>query len=53
MIYTACEVVDGTAYVADEESWQRWRGATRATLKTNVPYPLFGPAQDRLDANLR
>jgi len=53
MLYVACEVVDGTAYVADEEELAEVAWCDRATLKTNVPYPFFGPVQEHLDANLR
>jgi 8-oxo-dGTP diphosphatase len=53
MIYTACEVVDGTAYVADEEELAEVAWSDRATLTAYVPYPFFGPVQDHLDANLR
>jgi 8-oxo-dGTP diphosphatase len=53
MIYTACEVVAGTAHVADEEELAEVAWSDRATLTTYVPYPFFGPVQEHLDANLR
>jgi 8-oxo-dGTP diphosphatase len=53
MIYTACEVVAGTAHVGDEEELAEVAWCDRATLSTYVPYPFFGPVQDHLDANLR
>jgi 8-oxo-dGTP diphosphatase len=53
MMYTACDVVEGTAYVADEEELAEVAWCDRATLTANVPYPFFGPVQEHLDANLR
>ena len=53
MLYVACEVVDGTAFVADEEELAEVAWCDRATLATYVPYPFFGPVQEHLDANLR
>ncbi|XVV11776.1 NUDIX hydrolase [Actinoplanes sp. CA-131856] len=53
MIYTACDVVDGTAYTADEEELAEVAWCDRATLAAKVPYPFFGPVQEHLDANLR
>ena len=53
MIYTACDVVDGTAYVADDDELAEVAWCDRATLTAHVPYPFFGPVQDHLDANVR
>jgi 8-oxo-dGTP diphosphatase len=53
MIYTACDVVDGTAYVADKEELAEVAWCDRVTLTAYVPYPFFGPVQEHLDANLR
>jgi 8-oxo-dGTP diphosphatase len=53
MYYVACEFISGTAEVADAEELAEVAWCDRATLATNVPYPLFGPVQDHLDANLR
>lgn len=53
MIYTACDVIGGTAYVADEEELAEVAWCDRATLTAYVPYPFFAPVQEHLDANLR
>ena len=53
MLYVACEVLDGTAHVADKEELVEVAWCNRATLATKVPYPFYGPVQDHLDANLR
>jgi 8-oxo-dGTP diphosphatase len=53
MLYVACDFVDGTAYVADEEELVEVAWCDRATLTAYVPYPFFGPVQEHLDANLR
>jgi 8-oxo-dGTP diphosphatase len=53
MLYVACDVVDGTAYVADEEELAEVAWCDRATLTAYVPYPFFGPVQEHLDANIR
>jgi 8-oxo-dGTP diphosphatase len=53
MFYFACDFVDGTAHVADEEELAEVAWCDRATLTAYVPYPFFGPVQDHLDANLR
>jgi len=53
MIYVACDFIDGTAIVGDEEEIAEVAWCDRATLTTYVPYPFFGPVQDHLDANLR
>jgi 8-oxo-dGTP diphosphatase len=53
MLYTACDVVDGTAHVAAEEEVAEVAWCDRATLAANVPYPLFGPVQEYLNVHLR
>jgi 8-oxo-dGTP diphosphatase len=53
MCYVACEFVSGTAEVADAEELAEVAWCGRAVLATNVPYPLFGPVQDHLNAGLR
>ena len=53
MLYVACDVVDGTAYVADEEELAEVAWCDRATLSAYVPYPFFGPVQEHLDATIR
>lgn len=53
MVYVACDVVDGTAHVADEEELAEVAWCDRVTLTTYVPYPFYGPVQSHLDANLR
>ncbi|WP_040477244.1 NUDIX hydrolase [Longispora albida] len=53
MIYVACEVLSGTARVADEEELAEveWCDGTR--LAECIPYPLFGPVRAYLDEHLR
>jgi mutator protein MutT len=53
MLYVACDVLSGTPRVADEEELAEVAWCDRATLTAYVPYPLFGPVQEHLDANLR
>lgn len=53
MHYIACEFISGTAEVADAEELAEVAWCDRATLATNVPYPLFGPVQEHLNASLR
>ena len=53
MVYVACEVVGGTACVADEEELAEVAWCDRATLTDLRPLPFFGPVQEHLDANLR
>ncbi len=52
MVYVACEVVDGTPYVADEEELVEATWCNGAQLTEHVPYPLFGPVQDYFAAVL-
>ncbi len=50
MVYLACEAIAGTAYAAadDEVAEVAWRD--HLTMTSHVPYPLFGPVQEYLDA---
>ncbi|MDI3386449.1 NUDIX hydrolase [Streptomyces sp. B-S-A8] len=52
MSYTACEVIAGTAYVADTEELAELAWATRGEIPQYVPYGLFEPVQDYLDSVL-
>jgi 8-oxo-dGTP diphosphatase len=53
MLYFACDVVSGTAYVADEDELAEVAWCDRAALADYVPHPFFGPVQEHLDAHLR
>lgn len=53
MLYVACDRVAGTAELADDEELAEVAWCDRATLAAYVPYPLFAPVQEYLDANLR
>ena len=53
MLYVACDVVDGTAYVADEEEIADVAWCDRATLTAYIPHPFYSPVQEHLDARLR
>lgn len=52
MSYTACEVVDGEAHVADAEELDAITWAAHSELPGLVPYGLFGPVQEYLDGAL-
>jgi 8-oxo-dGTP pyrophosphatase MutT (NUDIX family) len=52
MVYVACDVVTGTAYVGDEEELAEVAWCDQATLASYVPSPLYGPVQDYLDGAL-
>lgn len=52
MSYTACEVVGGTAAVVDSDELDRVVWASRAELAEYVPFPMFGPVRQYLDAAL-
>lgn len=52
MVYIACEVVDGTPYVGDEEELAEVEWCDRATLLDHVPYPFYGPVQEYLDVHV-
>ncbi|MEV6526574.1 NUDIX domain-containing protein [Longispora sp. NPDC051575] len=53
MVYVACEVVAGTAWVADAEELAEVAWADRRMLSELIPYPLFGPVAAHLDRLLR
>ncbi|MEN8653022.1 NUDIX hydrolase [Streptomyces sp. 21So2-11] len=52
MSYTACEVIGGHAHVADTEELAELEWVTHAEIPQYVPYGLFGPVQEHLDAVL-
>ncbi|WP_121830549.1 NUDIX hydrolase [Streptomyces sp. S1] len=52
MSYTACEVLDGTAHVADTEELAELAWVAHGEIPKYVPYGLFEPVQDYLDAAL-
>jgi 8-oxo-dGTP diphosphatase len=52
MIYVACQVVEGTPYVADEDELAEVDWCDRAKLSSYVPYPFFGPVEDYFKARL-
>ncbi|QHC20228.1 NUDIX hydrolase [Streptomyces sp. GS7] len=52
MSYTACEVLSGTAYVADTEELAEFAWVAHVQIPEYVPYGLFGPVQEYLDATL-
>ena len=49
MSYTACEVLEGTAHVADDEELDAIAWVAHGELAEYVPYGLFGPVQEYLD----
>jgi 8-oxo-dGTP diphosphatase len=49
MSYTACEVVGGTAHVADAEELAELAWVAHDDIPQYVPYGLFEPVQDYLD----
>ncbi|WP_030414395.1 NUDIX hydrolase [Streptomyces sp. NRRL S-1448] len=52
MSYTACEVVSGTAHVADTEELAELAWVAHGQIPEYVPYGLFGPVQEYLDTTL-
>lgn len=52
MSYTACRVLDGTAYVADTEELAELAWVTHGEIPKYVPYGLFEPVQEHLYAIL-
>ncbi|MEV7384321.1 NUDIX hydrolase [Streptomyces lydicus] len=52
MSYTACSVVSGEAHVADTEELAEVAWASLAEIPVYVPYGLFEPVQEYLDAEL-
>lgn len=49
MAYTACEVVDGEARVADDEELDAITWAAHSEISGLVPYGLYEPVQEYLD----
>jgi 8-oxo-dGTP diphosphatase len=49
MSYTACEVLQGEAKVADEDELDAVAWVTLAEIPEYVPYGLYGPVQEYLD----
>jgi 8-oxo-dGTP diphosphatase len=52
MSYTACEEVAGTAHVADTEELAELAWVAHGEIPRYVPYGLFEPVQEYLDAAL-
>lgn len=52
MSYTACEVLGGTAHVADTEELAELAWVAHGEIPEYVPYGLFEPVQDYLDLAL-
>jgi 8-oxo-dGTP diphosphatase len=52
MLYVACEVLAGTAHVADADELAEVEWCDRAGVGARVPYPFFEPVQAYLDAAL-
>jgi 8-oxo-dGTP diphosphatase len=50
MSYTACRVIDGEAHVADEDELDAVAWITLAEIPEYVPYGLFEPVQEYLEA---
>jgi len=53
MVYVACDVVEGEAYVADEDELDEVAWCTRGMLTEYIPFPLFEPVQRYLDGTLK
>ena len=49
MFYTACEVIEGEARVADTEELDAIAWVAHSEIKEYVPYGLYGPVQEYLD----
>ena len=52
MSYTACEAMGGTAHVADTEELDELAWVAHGEIPQYVPYGLFEPVQEYLDAAL-
>ncbi|MGW5116475.1 NUDIX hydrolase [Streptomyces noursei] len=52
MSYTACEVVSGTAHVADDEELAELAWVAHDEIPEYVPYGLYEPVQQYLDGAL-
>jgi 8-oxo-dGTP diphosphatase len=53
MSYTACEVVEGEARVADDEELDSYEWLVKSQLAEYVPYGFYEPVQEYLDAILK
>ena len=49
MSYTACDIVSGTAYVADTEELAELAWCAHSEISEYVPYGLYEPVQEYLD----
>lgn len=52
MIYVVCEVLSGTAHVADADELADVEWCSRARVAELVPWPFYGPVQEYLDTHL-
>ncbi|MGV9352325.1 NUDIX hydrolase [Streptomyces misionensis] len=52
MSYTACRIIDGEAHVADEDELDAVAWVALAEIPEYVPYGLFEPVQEYLEAAL-
>jgi len=52
MVYVACDVVEGTASVVDDDELDAVDWCDAAKLAEYVPYPLYAPVQEYLSASL-
>lgn len=52
MSYTACQVIDGEAHVADADELDAVAWVTLGEISEYVPYGLFGPVQEYLESAL-
>ncbi|MFI9244179.1 NUDIX hydrolase [Streptomyces sp. NPDC053086] len=52
MSYTACRVIDGEAHVADADELDAVAWVTLAEIPEYVPYGLYEPVQEYLEATL-
>lgn len=52
MSYTACWVMGGTAHVADTDELAEFAWVALPDIRNYVPYGLFEPVQQHLDATL-
>ncbi|MCE7008846.1 NUDIX hydrolase [Kibdelosporangium philippinense] len=52
MIYVACDIVSGDAYVKDDEELVELTWTQRGQLTEYVPYPFFEPVQQYVDESL-
>jgi 8-oxo-dGTP diphosphatase len=53
VVYVACDLISGTARVADEDEIAEVAWCGIGDLRSYVPSGIFGPAQEYLDAALR